>query len=371
MVKRSTSLFAILAINLFTSAGMSATFALPSFELPRATRSGGEVGGGGGTANPGPLLEPAQIKEILLDIQKPTAAFFNYISIATFNVAAGPLATGGDQWIPLGSKLYLGHTPDAILRKVLSVKPTILDQGDCEDPDGNHKDASALRNPDRVCFSVERLAKRGDIRSTNARTILTALSAHEYAHLVGASESEADYLQNVLGLERLSERSYEIVRRYDEVTQAVNELANEARQLQAKVRKNAPASELCFLLGATLARMGWQSHEWFHFDSGVSYFSRREFDVALPALYKSGNFSQFCSDSGEARAWREKVFAGRPEISVEEYLKAMGSEGHIPVKGVVRRLEPGDYRTLRLEIDDLVRDMSKLSELGLGSKGNK
>lgn len=93
---------------------------------------------------------------------------------------------------PIDAKLFNG--PVSIVNKILEVPVTLEQNGACLDPEGNEMDGSAIgAGVQSVCLSIPRLTEKLSQESLRSQTF--ALLAHEYSHLVGLNEEEANQLQ--------------------------------------------------------------------------------------------------------------------------------------------------------------------------------
>jgi hypothetical protein len=323
--------------------------------------TGGNAGGGG-NLDTGEAITKDDLRQTLTQIQKPVVGFFKFLSISSYNNRLGYLGTFGENRTDLGKKLYGGPKENAVMAKVLATAPSILDAGPCLDPEGNPKEASALSNPDRICFSLELLSQRKDLRKSNLNTALVALAGHEYSHLVGASEEEAYFLQKEI-LSNFSEKAYfAVLNKYSDFSNMFHWVSSNLDGLLKDLNNHTPHSSLCidlgFLLGSAIASNdSFNSHQ-----SGISFISRYEFNQLLPGLYKWKNTFSYCKNDPHTLEQMNKIFGQRTEISLEEYLDAIGSKGYIKIKGLVRKVHYGDQTTLTLELLDLKRGIDAIKE---------
>lgn len=92
----------------------------------------------------------------------------------------------------LRKKLFQGER--SVQDWILALPISENESGPCLDPDGREMDGSARLNPPQVCLSLPRLMEK--LSKETVRNQVTALIIHEYAHLTGATEEEADFLQS-------------------------------------------------------------------------------------------------------------------------------------------------------------------------------
>ena len=339
------------ALNRFWNSNLSLFLAVPLIFVTAATMAGPKDGGGG-NADSGSLLGVSDIHQILESIQPLTAAYFKYSSVAdTSDVGY----YGDAARAPIGNLLFSGPHRDAIMQKVFAVKPMILDQGPCASPLNETREGAASRNPDSVCFSPELLAKRGDIRSSNAYSILVALAVHEYSHLLGTTEEEAVFVQGV-ALKDFSNQAGRIVS--DEFRNSKLSLSRAEDQflkLKQIVAGKSSMLDICTALSTDLYGFNNISGGLFYQKDGVSYLSRYEYDQVLKAASKSQNYLAFCKGDEATKQWRQKIFGNLKVIDLPTYMARNNAvSGSIIVEGKVRRIDFGDRNALQLELDDLV-----------------
>lgn len=165
-------------------------FFLSAFLAGPAAFAGG-VDGGGGNTRPGRPITEADVREVLIKGRSMVIFLMNsYSQHAT-----------GKSPEPLPVKLFAG--PVSMLERLRSVNVTLASKGPCFDDKGNAVDGSASQAKQTVCISLPRLLEKLNRESLRNQTL--ALVAHEYSHLVGTSEAEAEQLQDYV-LETLLNR---------------------------------------------------------------------------------------------------------------------------------------------------------------------
>jgi len=151
----------------------------------------GGVDGGGGNTRPGQPVTEAELRQVLDQGRSMVIFLMNsYSSAAT-----------GKRPQPLPVKLFAG--PVSMLDRLRAVDVTLVTAGPCLDEAGNPVDGSASQRKQTVCLSLPRLLEK--LNRDNLRNQTLALVAHEYSHLVGTTESEAEELQEYV-LETLRNR---------------------------------------------------------------------------------------------------------------------------------------------------------------------
>jgi hypothetical protein len=151
----------------------------------------GGVDGGGGNTRPAHPVTEAEVRKVLEEGRPMIVFLMNSYS-------AG--ATGRNPR-PLPVKLFAG--PVSLLDRLRAVNVSLATRGPCYDEGGNPVDGSANQRRQSVCISLPRLMEK--LNRENLRNQTLALVAHEYSHLVGTSEAEAEELQEYV-LETLLNR---------------------------------------------------------------------------------------------------------------------------------------------------------------------
>lgn len=150
--------------------------------LPTAFAGG--FSGGGGNVKPG---QPISKEEAIRAIEQNRRYVLFY-----FNAREQFLKSGGE-WTALDRKLF-GATP-TVLDRAAVIRVTVEKDGPCFDGKGNAVDGSAVATePQSICISAARLAEKVDRQSFQTQVV--ALMIHEYSHLVGLNEREANALQS-------------------------------------------------------------------------------------------------------------------------------------------------------------------------------
>ncbi|MGZ3713372.1 MAG: hypothetical protein ACXVBE_16525, partial [Bdellovibrionota bacterium] len=173
-----------------------------------ASAFAGGVSGGGGNSKPANPVSRDDVKRSIMEARKYAAAYFNHLEMVKDDESRWP----GQKELP--AKLFNG--PDQAVDWVLRLPISINENGPCLDPAGQPMDGSASLNPPAVCLSLPRLSEK--LSKEGLRVQVIALVLHEYSHLVGATEAEADFLQtaaldNLLradfnGIDRILERAW-------------------------------------------------------------------------------------------------------------------------------------------------------------------
>lgn len=147
--------------------------------LPQAAPDGG-VSGGGGEIQAGDRVSRAELISIIDHGRAAILMYFNYQNIL-FHMLP-------EYREPLRVKLYGGER--TILDIVAHAPIDKETKGACVDEGGQERDGSASVEKQRVCISLVRLENK--LTTDVARLYTLGLLAHEFSHLVGTSEEEAD-----------------------------------------------------------------------------------------------------------------------------------------------------------------------------------
>jgi hypothetical protein len=161
-----------------------AAIILASLVLSSPAIAGG-VSGGGGNSKPLHPVTPEQVKLMIKTANRYVIAHFNYLEHKKDDRSKWE----GHEQLP--TKLFGGG--DQVTDWALRLPIQIKEDGPCLDPEGNPMDGSASLSPPAVCLSVPRLTEKLSRESLRGEVI--ALALHEFSHLVGATEDEADFLQ--------------------------------------------------------------------------------------------------------------------------------------------------------------------------------
>lgn len=189
--------------NLFNKVIMLCLFCSFAFAETVETR----VGNGGDLA-PGEAISVSELSEMVERVRLQLALHFNYIDTHYW----------GDQ-AQVYSGLFARDMNDvnafqnSILYKTYFVAIHEESQGPCFDEQNSPKDGSTSGPTPRtaVCISTFNLSKK--LQRQGAEAHLAALVAHEYAHLAGADEAQAQKVQKDV-LRRFANSSYDAALNY-------------------------------------------------------------------------------------------------------------------------------------------------------------
>lgn len=135
--------------------------------------AGGISGGGGGTVVP----DPAGTEFIKLQLSGARISLLMLLKNESFSSTRQSLFQGSDN----------------IIEKVKNNSLKILEDKPCLDFDGKPNDASINSDPNTICISAYTIGQKVS-KITDYPQIL-ALLAHEYSHLMGYNESDAEAFQ--------------------------------------------------------------------------------------------------------------------------------------------------------------------------------
>lgn len=157
---------------------------LLSLVLTIPTALAGGFSGGGGNVKPGQRITKEDAIQAIEQNRRFVLFYFN---------AREHFLKSSDEWTALDRKLF-GAAP-TVTDRALAVRVTIEKNGPCRDGKGNAVDGSAVATvPQSICISADRLVEKLDRQNFQMQVV--ALMIHEYSHLVGLNEREANTLQS-------------------------------------------------------------------------------------------------------------------------------------------------------------------------------
>lgn len=160
--------------------------ALTAFLPAGAVASGGIIGGGGGTVNPDPISiydVTHVIEQNHLDLRLLARGLSENHSVLQMNLT------------PADPKLYDG--PTTLVDVIETARVEILSDKPCLSPTGEEVDGSAPGSfPNSICISAYRIAPK--LNDETSRSQILALMLHEYSHLLGTDETEAEAFQRTV-----------------------------------------------------------------------------------------------------------------------------------------------------------------------------
>lgn len=322
--------------------------------LPITGFAGG-VSGGGGNTKPANPVTAMDIRIAAEDARAYVLFFFNHEE----RRFASP--------DPLREKLFSGS--ETVTDRILAVPLTLKEAGPCLDPAGKEMDGSAISSfPQAVCISLERLTAK--LSQESLRSQLFALVAHEYAHLVGATEEEAERLQLASKSSFLYGDYHGIERDYYDLRTTMNFVMPTLRQFPER-----------------LADFSWQElHDMLDRDSQENFMSpysynrgfilwtrsMRELLFAMEArnlLFENATcvLSGF-EDAPKCRAFLNKVFQRDSEISYATYMMRLGHRNFKDWPNVKYR-RVGNLETAKIEVTRVVAEFEVINAYAKTLKG--
>lgn len=155
----------------------------------------GGVSGGGGNSKPADRVTAQEVKDTLQKARMYVQFRFNHLS----------RFSRPEEWSAAERKLFA--SPKTVMSFVREIPLQLNEQGPCLDPEGKEMDGSALLQPSpSICISIPRLTEK--LSKDNLRVQAFALVLHEFSHLVGTDEAQADELQ-LNGIAAFREAEYE------------------------------------------------------------------------------------------------------------------------------------------------------------------
>lgn len=316
--------------------------------------------GGGGNINAGAPVSATTVRSSLETLQTPLTVVFKYLTIAYYN-DQGHMGTVGR--LDIGKILFQQNSN--IFEKIKNVKPIIVEDGSCK-VNGLSEDGAAYINPDRICLDAFRIAANPKVGTLNIFVTTLALAAHEYAHLVGADEEQANFIQGLVLKDVRESMKDDYPRWVKSFSDGIDEGFDALNLVLADLNTNNDWSQTCFDMMAAVQNisttLNGASNQGY---DGKALFSREEFNKVLPFIYGISGLEFACKNDGDIMKMRAEIFGAKTEVPVMEYLakRFPGSSGYISVIGVVKRMDYHDAGTLRLGILDLATMLNTLQSM--------
>ena len=171
--------------------------------------------------------------------------------------------------------------PEKDLVHIIQEEKFIYKDGDCIDPQGEHKEAAAT--PEGICFSTSRLA-RVPVHSIERTLIILAL--HEFSHLRGMNEDQALEIEKWFTLNKTVTlpSQEELSRVSNMVTMAV-----QLDELLKAFKRKASGEVICLRSREIISKKSAVGRQWF-FTEGDSYFYEYRFlPKALEEILMGGD----------------------------------------------------------------------------------
>ncbi len=222
------------------------------------------VDGGGGNVRNGPPLTKRELEQYIKDpepigFNTPVQAVLKYIFNSTYSGHSGllygmesfpkynvkSLYDRSDWWKSLSRSTHkkLFEREDGVsIYSVLKNAKIVLQEPACLDPYSKKpNDASANIKTKTICLSWDRLD--GKLFSNNFESYLIPLLAHEYSHLVGTNEQEAEALEDILktqvGFEKINKHVNVLETSISEHTSQMPDAINLLKDAIQSKKKNA------------------------------------------------------------------------------------------------------------------------------------
>lgn len=178
-----------------------------------STAFAGGVSGGGGNSKPTNQINNLDFIVAKSEAKKYAALYLNNLEEMRIYSALWPNHTD------LPAKLYDGES--SVVQEIVNIPITVQEQGPCIDPVTRQEmDGSATLNPPVICISKPRLMEK--LSQEDVRNQIIALIVHEYSHLVGATEQEADFLQRKALHDLINAEFFNINNRFKKAEESIN-----------------------------------------------------------------------------------------------------------------------------------------------------
>lgn len=312
----------------------------------------GGVSGGGGNSKPLHPVTAAQVKRAIYDGRRYVTGILNHFEDGRHR---------DRRWWEresLAAKLFDGQ--EQIMDWSLKFPVEINETGPCLDPEGKEVDGSAQVNPPSVCMSVPRLVEK--LSRESLRGEVLGLLAHEFSHLVGATEEEADYLQNEV-IERTFWANFqgfdESVRTFNLYALKKLEFASGSEPLPA-----SPEQWKKFYVDLDWFTRFYNSG-WGGRDSQMEFGGRRFWffsgQVFSREMFLRSATCELAQLKGaeKCKEWMDRIFQNDLEISDYTFHQRLGREPGAPDErpGVVYR-RVRNAEDLRVELNRLSQEVS-------------
>lgn len=254
--------------------------------------------------------------------------------------------------VATATKLYNGK--ENVFDKLGSVRIDVK-HGDCYDPrSGEARDGSATA--DGICISSGRLANRYTI--SEYQKYILALVVHEYSHLLGTTESEAEFLErSVISFVKLDgtvsnsldSRLFDIQILHDEVQERILSAQDE----------HLSSSALCLRLQRIRSDVSSLREETYRFSEryGMSILSPSQEGKIWSAVLKALNLTAYCNatplkDDLEKDQMIDLFLANESEVDISVIRSRTSIPNH-GEKGATLRLSGGNRTSVVEELKDI------------------
>lgn len=309
--------------------------------------------GGGGNLKPGNPVSTETVKQYLEKIQIPVELAFKYLSVAKRNDQGYFGTESAPDALNIG-KLIFVNKPD-IFAKIRTVKPTIVTDGSCK-INGVSNDGAAYTNPDRICLDAARIAANPKVGDQNMALVTTALAAHEYSHLVGTDEDQANYVRDMVQ----SYISQKVVEKYSDFLYTLNDRLDYGIQLlqavQEDLQNKVDWAQICMGLATAVYTVGQTTMDAHDNNNGVGFFSREEYDQAFPYFRHSSTIDFACKNDTATIKLRENIWGNAKAISDAEFVRRRfpNSSGTIVTTTMVPRMDYQDAQAVGVVVKNLI-----------------
>jgi hypothetical protein len=317
-----------------------------------STAFAGGVSGGGGNTKPAHPVDADMVRFAIANSRLYVTTYFN-------SLEANWKYSSGGKHDPLLDKLFGG--PTQVTDWALRWPVRLEENGPCLDPGGNPVDGSAKMDPPEVCLSVPRLVEK--LSRESLRSEIIALVLHEFTHLVGATEAEAEQTQNE-AIDRLFWADFKSMMEmmYDakRILREISDFAAGPRQdadpetwddVARKSYRHIYDFDVYFLYAPSMAvPFGpWSIHLRENFDQT---YHRMDLISKAACDFSGDPQNRHCHEE------LEKFFQGDEELDYHTYMLRLGyKEGHFTDHPGVRFRRVRNFDDLKIERDRLKLDV--------------
>jgi hypothetical protein len=309
--------------------------------------------GGGGNLKPGKPVSTQTVKQYLEKIQIPVELSFKYLSVARFN-NQGYFGTEGAAGATDIGKLIYVNKPD-IFAKIRTVKPTVVTDGSCK-INGVSNDGASYTNPDRICLDAARISANSKVGDEDMELVTNALAAHEYSHLVGTSEDQANFVQDMVQ-EYISPK---LAKNYSNFLYTLNNRLDYGIQLlqavQTDLQNKVDWSQVCMDVTSAVDIVAQTTTDAHDNNNGIGFFSRKEYDQTMPFFRSASTIEFACKNDAATIQLRNYVWGSAKAISDAEYIhrRFPKSSGNILTNSVVERMDYQNPQALGVVVEKLI-----------------
>jgi hypothetical protein len=328
----------------------------------------GGAGDGGGDILPDDPANPYQVQRWLDEAKLPVRLALNHLEYNLLSFVKAKDLSG--DMLEVYRKLFASKK--TIYQSLDEAIWVPLEKGGCEDLGGNEHDASALKDAPRICFAMENLSHKLQMKS--GRSKIVALIAHEVSHLSGTTEEEAVIVQKMIQND-VSDSIFSIKDAVSSVKEAVGGIVESLDNLSRSASgRDGLDQYFCTLLPVALTEINSLQERNFDYGSsvGIMFFTANNTWKIPQALMRAINLMSVCATNKHDEAAKfiaqlAKVFAGKKQIMMSEFYRRYSTlppndttnadldyKAFVGEDRPIRRLTPKSKAAILAEIQEMV-----------------